>query len=610
MILIYPTRPTLASESFAGSGSIDIEDGIPSTEAWGEPALVSATATGIFIDGVSYGLWKKSTFKLDGDITSGWTATFDIEHSSGTVPTRGDEAALYVAGSKRFGGYVRSIRSRSKAGSLTRMTSTIKCGGYESILSRIAIEALFTPTMGGLPGILMYELFRIYLQPLGFTKNGDAGPAIILGDQLFQAIYLKEAMDRVRDQSPGMDYWITMDKEFVFSGTNPILATANAPFIIQRGTTAESGDAISPFEAEWTDANKRNRQLVVPLNDLKALRVETSTGDGSTTSFATTYVLHEKPIVRVGGVKQIVTELGTWPTGWQAYYVPEGIGVFFNPANPPANLAVVQVSYLNPFKLSFIASDPASIAADGPWDAIYQSKDVTNDDQGDALAQGLLDMYNVTDALPQTAEYNYNNIQQPAWLTPGMVITVNWTNPNVSANAVVEKISSTERGIYLWRHKASLRFIKGNMDEKRLLQAITNGALRNQSISPPMHVTVELDVTGVGNVVGVLPGKEFRFEEDSVFTYWRIRFQNTFAPQGGDFVMDALLDGVSIFPTGSEIRARAGITDWQSGIEFVSDNLVALKGQVLTFEVLQIGSVEPGTYGLSYIGYKTKQASH
>ncbi len=77
------------------------------------------------------------------------------------------------------------------------------------------------------------------------------------------------------------------------------------------------------------------------------------------------------------------------------------------------------------------------------------------------------------------------------------------------------------------------------------------------------------------------------------------RDQVTNAPTGASIIVDALLNGVSILPVSSALKIVLpdSQTSEVQGYNFLSDNLKVHKGDVLTFNVLQVGSANPGTNG-------------
>ena len=97
---------------------------------------------------------------------------------------------------------------------------------------------------------------------------------------------------------------------------------------------------------------------------------------------------------------------------------------------------------------------------------------------------------------------------------------------------------------------------------------------------------------------GLLP-TSFIYVYDGVLSFWSILFA-TDPPTGASIIIDALVNGVSIFPAADaqKIVLPAGQTTEQQGFQFSSNNLIVHKGDVLTLNVKQIGSTNPGSNGV------------
>ncbi len=609
--------PGLAFLNFTGAAVALTHAGIVATPKGflvfnpGRPVVsqVRKTAAGtqLFIGDTFNGLWRANTFNTDRNLSSGTTANFELEYYGGPRPKRRDDVSLFVDGTKRLGGIIQSIKERSRPGHPDQSILTIQVVGYETYANRRIVAELFTLISGGgLPGIIVFNLWFKYLTVFGITKVGDAGPIVVLPDQLFHYITLTEALNTLRDQSPGWDWWIDDNKVFHFDQTDGI--AANAPFSISRAINASSADANAGISATETDSNFRDRQYVLPSNDLQQLHVEAYVGDGTTTAFPTTFVQTDPPIVRVNGVGQIVTEFGVWITGWQAYYIPGGVGVFFATA-PGAGLPI-DVEYPSPFPIAAVAEDATAIAAQGLYESVVHEKNIVDFGTATAEAEGLLTLYNDANNTPQQIEYNYTSAQQAAWLTPGMIADINWTRPDYTGTAVVEQVTSQESNLRMWRHHVIFRVGPGNMTDDQALAKVALNSQRNFIAGLPQRITLEPDIDGVGLQVGNLPSKNvYVFQESGVFTFWQALFASD-PPVGSNIQIDALLNGTSIFTGVGKIIARSGVTVLQSGITFSSPNLAFNKGDVLRFFIDQVGSTNPGRFGVIYIGVKYAPPTH
>jgi hypothetical protein len=565
---------------------------VASTATVGIPAFLDTANQGqLYIGGVDYGcFWMDSTFKITKQLSGNWSAEFSLSYYGGSRPAIGEEVFMYWDTTKRFGGLVQSIAEVGQQGTAGRYsTLNVKCGGYQLLTDRVIIAKLFTLFLGGLPGIIVYEIWREKLTQFGVMAPATGYPsAIVIGEQLFHYITVTEAFNRVKAQDPGHDWWIDDNKLLHYESTNPSLG-ANAPFTIR------DGDGNHDFmTVTHSDVRFRNKQWVLPSADLAALRTDTNTGDGITTNFTTVYVLSSKPIVTVNGVNQVVTELGNWISGWQFYYIPGGIGVFA--ASAPGVGAVVAISYPNPWPLAYSAQDDASIAAVGLYEAIWQAKNVFTKQAALDEAAGLLALYS-SSGFPTEIEFEYNSSRQSAWLTPGLIVDVIKTFPTASGNFTVEQVTS-QQVKRVWKHTVTLRRGLGEVTDAQALEQFRISA-RVPIDSPPFRLTAELftdlpGITNPGASVGVIKNT-YVVQCSGVLASWDIIAKDD-PPTGADFRLDAKLNGVTIFPTGAnnKIVAQAGVTTLQSGYIFAVENTQVRYGDLITLEVLQVGSMNRG----------------
>lgn len=89
------------------------------------------------------------------------------------------------------------------------------------------------------------------------------------------------------------------------------------------------------------------------------------------------------------------------------------------------------------------------------------------------------------------------------------------------------------------------------------------------------------------------------FLYDGVCSFWSILFAAD-PPTGSAIIIDALVNGVSIFPNSDLLRIvlQAGQTTEQQGFQFLSNNLAIHQGDILTLNVKQVGSINPGSNGV------------
>lgn len=596
-ILYLGGTPTLSFTLTPGPGQIIYNGGTVGI------SLVRTVGTGnqLYIGNILY-CWKESTFRITKQLSGNWSAEFSLDYFGASTPVSGinkpqvgQEVALFWQSVKRFGGYVQSVAEvgqkgtdASVGGRITYSRFDVKVGGYQLLTDRAIIAKLFTIPIGGLSGIVVYEIWREKLAQFGVTKIGDS-PSTFIGEQLFHYITITEALNRVKAQDPGYDWWIDDNKLLHYESTDPA-GSATAPFTIRNGDRN-----VDTMTVTKSDVRFRNKQWVLPSADIKALRTDTTTQiTPGNIVFETVYALNVKPIVTVdsgaGPVNKLVTELGSWIPGWQFYYIPGGIGVFAGSA--PAIADVVDVSYPNPFPLAFSAQDDTSIAAVGLYEAIWQAKNVFTQVTAEQEAQGLLDLYS-QGGYPIQIVFEYDSQNQSAWLTPGMIIDVDRTFPTALGKFTVEQVASQEQKV-LWRHTVTLRAGLGEVTDAQALEQFRLSA-RVPIDSPPYRLTFEVykTVTGATNPgasAGLLTGFA-EVQTDGVIASWDGQFPVD-PPTGADMQMDILLNGTSIFPTGAANTAVIpdGQTSQATGIRFVTDNIQVARGDIVTLNCLQSGT--------------------
>ncbi len=578
--------PTVSFTLAPGAGTIQLI---------GLRAAVSLVRTGGTGNQLYIGLtttynWKESTFRITKTLSGEWSASFDLNFFGGYDPDDliNQEVSMFWNSVKRFGGLIQSVEEVGEQGGIAYSTLKVTCTGYGSLLDRIIYTKLVTLPLGGVTGIAVYNFWYEKLAQYGITKIGDS-PNTFMPEELFHYITGTEVMNRIRDMDPGYDYWIDDNKLFHYELTDPSIGPS-APFQITDADITNC-DFMS---VKRSNVRFRNRQYVLPSADLVALRDDQRVGDGST-SFSTDYPLNARPIVRLNGITQIVTEFGDWIDGWQFYWYPGGIGVFA--ATAPGVGDAVDILYPSPYPLAEMAEDLASIAAVGPYEAVWQGKNIFNRATAQAMAQGFIDMFG-SGGYPKEATVEYNSDSQPAWLEPGMVVAINKTFPTAAGNFTVEEVSSQELALTVWKHTVKVRSGLGDVGEDQAMQQYRISA-RVPIDSPPYRLNWALfmDVNGLTNpgvALGTIKAVQAA-QCAGVISGWTIQFKDD-PPTGADFEMDVLKNGVSIFlpGTGNQVLAQDGVTTLQRGITFVTDNVAVVQGDEFTLNVTARGSDDKG----------------
>lgn len=564
----------------------------------------TASGSGVYIGSTRF-LWRASTFRLTKTDSGEWSADFELNFFGGFTP--GDlvdrEVALFWNSVKRFGGLVQSVEEvgspgNSAASGVPFSILKIKCTGFSAYFDRVVYAKLVTIPLGTITGEMVYNFWYEKLAQFGVSKVGDS-PNTSVPEQLFHYITGSEVLSRIKEQDPGYGYWIDDYKELKYQDVSAGGGVA-APFSVV------DGDRNCDFLSVITSNTKfRNRQYVLPSADLQALRDDSQTAVAGQTGFSTSYTLPSLPTVKVDGVEQTVVVFGDFTPGWQFYYVPGGVGVFA--ASAPGAGAVVEIFYPSPFPVAEVAEDAASIAAVGPYEAIWQAKNVYDRATAQAIAQGFIDLY-CTGGYQQELVLQYNSYDQPAWLLPGDVVTFNKSFPTAVGDFVVEQIAAQEMKLAVWKFTVKLRSGLGEVTEAQALLQNKISA-RVPIDSPPYQLPWSLfeDVNGLTNP-GAITGAvklAHTVQTAGVLNSWQI-IAGDDPPSGDDFIMDVLVNGASVLPVADadKVFAADGVTTLQQGTKFLTDNIPVSAGDIVTLNVLQVGSDYGGANFTFYLNIK------
>lgn len=573
--------------------------GIPGEEAWGTPALLGGDMSEMVVANKPFA-WVESTLRISKSLNQPNKCTCDFIYRGGPKPKIGQFVRFYWDGELRFGGMVLELSETNIPGNFNKSRISLTMIGFQALTDRCIIHKLYTLSLGGLPGIIIYDIWANRLSPMfGMTKfsNSDEGANVVTGEMLFHYITATEALNQLVDKEPGWNWWV--DDYNSLHHENTLGKGPDAPFSITDGTKQ-----VDKMTVVTTAKKRRNRQFILPSIDLAGFAEEFHEGDGFSTAFPTDYPLNEAPLVSVDGIRKNVTVLGVWPDPWEVYWIPGGIGVFFR--TPPANGADIDVRYPSPFPIAFMRENTEDIDLNGQWESAFQSKTIKTQADAETAAQGLVDMYSnpvgSPDDFPDQVKYEYNSEHEPAWLTPGMVVPINRTFPDVSGNYIVETVDSSEQELTVFRHSVTLRRQGGDMDDARFVDDMLV-ASRAQIAGQTIPATLELDINGFGLQVttenfGILPDR-FIFQKDCVIAYWDAMFAID-PPTGSSVIIDCRLNGGSIFGA-NKIEVPDGVSALVTGYEFGSANIACKKGDILTFSVQQVGSTFPGRYGVVHI---------
>ncbi len=580
---------------------------VGSTNVVFNPSFISTDDMQLFIAGSAVN-WLESTMNIDLINGQVGKASFSIFGTTNYRPSVFDDVVFYRKGKRRFGGFVQTVQD-NLVGSLNAHILVVSCVDYNGLLDRVIVAKLYTIPIGGLAWIIIFDLIQVYLTQFGVTFAGFSNSGPFVGEVLFHYVTLGQAIAQLVSAAPAIIFWIDAYKLAHYSGAGGTAPAGfgTAPYLLSDTSQNYMAEG-SPSGFSVTDDGTlyRNKEWVLPSANLLSLRTETFTGDGSTTGFFTLYVLSNPPVVDVNGTNQIVATLGgPYPTGWTWYFIPQGQGIFQRPGSTPLGITdTLTVSYPNPFSLAISVENDTEIARVGLVEAVLQPQNVFDLTTAEQIATGQLAAYCPNP--PQTIVFltdeidsrtgQYATGEDGRWLTPGMTITVSKTIPHVpSGSFTVQEIVSQEEKLAHFRHTVTVRTLDGGgLAPVGGMLTLSNQALAASNNNATETAGVQLTQTLVTGDTGVF----YIFVYDGILSYWSIAFPND-PPTGADIVIDVLVNGTSILPASSALKVVLpdGQATEEQGYSFVSVNHAVKKGDVVTWNVLQVGSTNPGSGG-------------
>ena len=589
-----PLTPTgIASTVALGTPTLQhviAPGGIASTAALGTPTLLSAVGStlpvySIFLNGVlvnSYIAARSIRRNLTIGGASRGTCQFTWLNTAATIssarPTVDDEVVIYEGATRFFGGTVESASERFCNGKPI-MWVDVRCTDYGIVLDRRVIGKFYTLFMGGTTQVTISDIVTRFLAGTGISFDWPGTPDAYLGEQLFNYCTVAEAIQQIADKA---DADWSVDQYGVLRMFDKAAGTGAAPY-----TISDNDGNFDALTVTRSRAKRRNRQGVRNSRSNVALWTDTYTALAGDTSVETTYSQEVRPYVTLNGTSQTVvesSEIGGTP--YDFYYVSYGIGVFRNQARPLGAGDVVVVMYPGKLPPVFWAEDAADIALHGRWEAVEEVKDITDPDAMQSIADGLLARGL---EVPISVELQS---RRAGWM-PGKVVTVNTTQPLVSASLLIESVDSQEgEDNKFFRHTiraSNQQLQRTDRADNFVAKLIERGKQPIDRVTYKIGFTLAETIEGLTNPglsVGVKPCIRVA-DKAGVIRDCTLAFKSVDdgTPTTADISIDVLKNGVSIFGT-QKMDYPAGASGVQTQFIFLTFPMPVAQGDVFTVEVI------------------------
>jgi len=375
-----------------------------------------------------------------GTLSIPWTANFrptarlTVRSMDGTYHPQLDDEVIVMDGSDTlFGGLISSASQSGilgeKTGAYEGIFTTINAVGYYTYAERRVVNA--TIAAGTLKSQLQY-LITNQLGVYGITLDAGQvdGPTMPAWTCDYQQVadLLKQIMTATAGF--GDPYIWAVSPTKVLSAFQP--SSSPAPFDIADGDGNTIGDIIS----EPSNQKYFNRVFVKIPVKTQNNRVETFTGDGSTTAFPLQYTptTWTRGLVNNNGSDET---LGTTADPGGATWIYDNTTNTLTRNSAPANGNTISFEFNGSFGGFAYAEDPAVFT--NPWEVTRVVDSVPDNESAQSIADGLLAQ---AIALPTTIKYKTYN----AGLVPGMTQHITSTLRNLDTDAIITSVNIRDYG--------------------------------------------------------------------------------------------------------------------------------------------------------------------
>ena len=594
--------PTASPTSIASTQSIgnpslnpvidfSLVGGITSTQSIGSPTLLGPTPAGQFLTVFIGGIDRTAYIRVNPGVEfnsqtgQGSTASFVAFSKPGTYrPAVNDEVLIYKGTARLFRGTVETPTEEWYNGT-TGMDVRVRANDLGVRLSKRIISRWFDTTIAYAPGTLIREICNTDLADLGLVVADYASTGTInTTDIVFDHIPMTDVLKRVLDPQ-NLDWSVDADNYLnIFSKTS---GTTAAPYNL-----ADNDGKFDFMRVERQRGKFANRVGVRNQQRLPSFWTDTFIGNSVKKYFITTYVLNDKPIVKVNGITQVVILNNAYSLIAHDFsYTAGGQGVFSNPYNAAYTSGdTIEVIYPSMLQPILWAQNDASIASVGLFETVEEIKEpVFELTRLQEIADGLLARYL---NIPYSVEFG----TRLHGYKPGQYITINTTRPLVpNLTLIVRSVAAREQEKVVLRYtvKASNEQVQGGGDLVETLAKLS--LLSKQPIDRHrVVIVVKLaeDIAGLTNpglAVIVVPGDR---EVDKIGAIKEVRLRFGTGPATITIKIDVKINGTSIFPltTSSPITQTyiqyAPADTRVIAYNFVNNPMIVHDGDKFTAEVV------------------------
>ena len=386
--------------------------------------------------------WKSGSLEIDATSDGVTVLSCEIVSTDASVrPTLDQVVTLSENGTPIFGGYIATAHEMGAGNQpIVPIVTRISCRDYSDYANRIH------PNITLIADTLKNQLIQlqVYRTPFGTTLDG----AQANGPTLPQTVYAydKTLTQVYADLAVLSGYLPRTDPANVFRMIAP--GDISCAFNIAPG----DGNAVGDVQVEPTRDDQYANRVVVPGQaQLQPARVDTFTGDGTTSTFPLGAVA-SGPEAFTGGVwfddgvnSPVFETLGataaTWI--WDLTASPQtihdtGAGTSGYRVSPPAAGTTIRIIYAGTFSGTAIAEDiPSQAPPTGIWEVVLPRTDVVDQATLQAYADAELARRLVTQRIVTYQTYALG-------AAPGLTQTVEVTERNVNDTFLIQSVRTSD----------------------------------------------------------------------------------------------------------------------------------------------------------------------
>jgi len=628
-----------SSVAFGSGGSVDCviagTAGIPSSVAFGLTGTVvnldpEISRFGLYINGVNRTDYlRESTWNVQQPLNFNDQGSFQLFDDDNLIAPQPGEPVVMLhlpeggtSWLRIFGGSIENtVRTKNPTTNATETWFDCRCVGYAYSLARRIVTKNYDGATYGNFTAIMDDLALLYLAPEGITWISQGDPGITLGNMDFKWKPLKVCLDEL-GAATNQNWRIDAYRRLYFYSTPNVVA---APIDITEDDSGPNGESWRDMRVTLDRGLYRNRQYIMvtlpPTTTTTVLTYTKPTNVGGAfpvlfSDYLLTDINYSGRInnitrLRLNGVDIPYYMYGETPVaGWKYRQVTAGdLDLYWNwtAYTPPADGSTLEVSFTSTSEAPgpIYEEDAAEIAAragveegSGVYEDVYDAGDITDEDTLREIALQLL------------AKFKYMGLEIDfethvfGW-EPGMVVTINLPSftagYSVPSELTVENVELIEEKKYslLYRVKAS-----NKVQQRDAMTAMARliASLRRRSNSAPLEIQWELatDIPGFTNPgleVLSAPGNAKVVRTRMVCDNIAVHF--TDAPAGDDIELDIKRNGVSILT--SPLVYPAGTSTVMTYNGFITNPVTLEVDDLLTIDILQVGSTSPGSNGTATI---------